>query len=247
MSEAYAELDALDPAADRYTFRNGLEAEIVPLQTRQLFRLLRILTHGAGMALQRNPIDFSRPVDEFGSQLAIMVLVSIPDAEEEALQFISSLVRPAGINRGSNLSKQERERNEAIWARCRKTLDNPDPEDLVDLIQFVIDRDKDHLLDLGKRLWAMAQPYFSKGTTPGLAENPTPEQVAEMTLTPETVTPRLAEPPSVQAGSPPPSTSSPASTGGPTSKSSTSRSGGSARSSTPSAPAAAPDSLPVPG
>lgn len=241
MSEAYAELDALDPAPDRYTFRNGLEAEIVPLQTRQLFRLLRILTHGAGMALQRNPIDFSRPVDEFGSQLAIMVLVSIPDAEEEALQFIQSLVRPAGINRANNLNRQERERNEALWAKMRRTLDNPDPEDLVDIIIFVVDRDKDNLLDLGKRLWAMAQPYFSKGISPGIAENPPAEQVAEMTEI------RLDEPPSVQAGSPPPSTSSPASTDGQMSKSSTSRSGGSGKSSTPSERAVAPDSLPVPG
>lgn len=219
MPDALSEIDDLMPEVTPFKFSNGVQAEVLPLQTRQLFRLLRVLTHGAGVALRNAPLDFTQNIGEFGSQLAMMVVISIPDAEQEFLDFLVSMCRPAGLPEGK-LNRQDRERVEEAWAELRKVLNNPDPNDLIDLVDLIVRRDAAQIQSLGKRLWVMLEPLL-----PAPAKTPELEDQEDESDEPPD------EPPGVQAGSPPPSTSSPPSTGGATTRSSPSRSAASSKSS----------------
>jgi hypothetical protein len=220
--------------ATPFTLSSGREMELLPLKSRQLFRMLKIVTHGARDAMAGGYLDFNLEGGEFGVRLTMLIIMAIPDAEQEALDFVTSMVRPAGLHLAplSQLTKQQRESNEAKWVEFGAAMYNPDPNDLVDIIVKIVEVEADDLQALGKRLWRMAEPFFKTGQDKEpLTAPPTPQQMAEEDG-------QLAEPPgAVLAGSPLPSTSSPATTDGATTPSLTFRSGGSARSRQRSVPA----------
>ena len=96
-----SELDRLDPQPVLCKMSTGFELEIVRMRTRQFFRLLRVLTHGAGPALMQTGLDFKADGAEFASKLLVLVVMSIPDAESEAIQFLTSMCRPAGVTQSA--------------------------------------------------------------------------------------------------------------------------------------------------
>jgi hypothetical protein len=214
------ELDRLDPEPVVVKLSTGLAIEVVRLRTRQFFRLLKVLTHGAGPAVVQAGLDFSAGAEQFASQLLTLVAMSIPDAEQEAIAFLQSMCKPAGLTDRPKLSKQEEEDNEALWEQFRKDTFNPELEDTIDLIEVIVKNEAPELQALGKKLQRMLQLFRATGQDKEQAEpEASPEDLAS------------------QESSPLPSTSSPASTDGPTSTSSTSRSAGSGRSARPRAAA----------
>lgn len=211
---AESEVDRIDPQPTVVKLSTGFPVEVVRLQLRQLFRLLRILTHGAGPALAQ--LDFSTGQEEFGAKLLGMVLMAIPDAEQETIGFLQSMLQPAGLVSGINgkrpaqLSKKEREDDQALWEHFNEELHNPNPFDFVDILEVIIVNEAPDLQSLGKKLrhlWEVAQKAGNFGKP---AETP---EGAEL---------QLPEP------MPNSSISSPTSTGGPTSTSSASPSAESA-------------------
>lgn len=149
-----SELDRIDPQPETCKLSTGLEVEVVRMRTRQFFRLLRVLTHGAGAALSQSGLDFSAPGEEFGQKLLMLVVMSIPDAEQEAIGFFASMCRPVGIvdKPVSQLTKQENEDNQALWTRFNEELHNPDMGDTLDLIEIIIRQEAPELQALGKKL-----------------------------------------------------------------------------------------------
>jgi hypothetical protein len=216
MADDDSELDRLDPQPVAHTLTTGLEVEIVRLRTRQFFRLLRVLTHGAGPAVMRAGLDFKAGGEQFAQQLLTLILMSIPDAEQEAVGFLQSMCKPAGLDDKpeSQLSKKAKEDNTARWAQFNTDLFNPELEDTLDLMEIIIRQEAPELQALGKKLQRMIQMFQATGQDKEPAE-------------PEASQQDLAS----QESSPPPSTSSAASTDGGTGTSSTSRSAVSARSS----------------
>jgi hypothetical protein len=204
-----SELDRLDPEPVICTLSTGLPLEIVRLRTRQFFRLLRVLTHGAGPALMKAGLDFKDNSGEFASKLLMLVIMSIPDAEQEAVAFLQSMCKPAGLTERpeSQLTKQQIAGNKALWEQFNTDLFNPPLDDTLDLIEVIVRQEAPELQALGKKLEQMLALFRKTGQD---KEAPEPE------LTPE----ELAS----QVPSPTSSTSSPTSTAGRTSKSSTSRS-----------------------
>lgn len=220
-----SELDRLDPEPVICKLSTGFQVEVVRLKTRQFFRLLKILTHGAGPAMVRAGLDFKTGGEQFTQQLVLLVIMSIPDAEQDAISFLQSMCKPVGIvdKPDSALTKQQKADNTRLWEEFTQELFNPDPADTLDLIEAVVQREAPELQALGKKLQRMLEMFRATGQDKEPKEpEPTP---AEMSA---------ASP----VSSPPPSTSSPASTDGPTSTSTTSRSAGSAKSSKQPAPAA---------
>lgn len=213
---ADSELDRLDPQPMTLKFSTGFEVEVLRLKTRQFFRLLKILTHGAGPALMQMELDPSDPT-VFGQRLVFLVLMAIPDAENDAILFLSSMCRPVGIRTkpDSQLSKQEKEDNNALWEKFSEELNNPDPDDTLDLVEAIITQEAEDIRSLGKRIASMLQ--LARKT--GAAEEPTPPPPSAQELN------------GSQEASLPPSTSSSTSTAGPTSTSSTSPSAGSGSAS----------------
>jgi len=223
-----SELDRLDPDPVVLTLESGLQVEVVRIKTRQFFRLLKVLTHGAGQALIKSSLDFGTDGAEFAQRMMSLVLISIPDAESETIEFVQSMVRPHGLAPGpqSRLTKQQREANEEKWTDLSAELFNPELDDIVTIVEQVVRQEAADIQALGKRLASLLE--LARKT--GAGQDGTPEETPE---------PEELETAS-QDLSPGPSTSSAPSTDGATNGSSGSRSAASARSPRPSAAAARP-------
>lgn len=225
------ELDRLDPVPVLRTLTTGTTVEVVRLRTRQFFRLLRVLTHGAGPAMMQSNLDFTDEAEQFTSKLLMLVVMSIPDAETEAIAFLQSMCKPHGLvdKPASQLTKAEIEDNQALWEAFNTDLFNPELDDTIDLIEAIVTQEAPELQALGKKLERTFKLFRATGQDREQPEEtPTPEQMAQGSREP----------------SPSPSTSSRTSTGGRTSTSSSSRSAGSGRRSKQPAAAAAMSSTP---
>jgi hypothetical protein len=212
-----SELRALDPTPETVKLVSGVEVEILPLRARQFFKFLRIITHGA-LPVVRDGALFQLDGDlsgtEFTGRLISLVVLSIPDAEDETIEFVQAMCQPAGLAPGRRLNKQDQERNAARWAELDLELANPELDDLITILEAVVKAEAEDIQALGKRLQAM----FSLANRTGQ-------------LSPST-NPQTSPAPNSSADSPEPTTSSPASTAdGPTTSSASSRSAGSARRS----------------
>jgi hypothetical protein len=208
-----SETDRLDPIPQLVDLVSGTKVQVLPLKLRQLFRLMRIITRGGSaylpmlrdaMAIQ----DEDARSDALGTQLIAIALFALPDAEDEAVEFLMSCVEPDGLTPGRD--KAQRAINEQLRRELSEELFNPEPEDAISIIEAVILREKNDLAALGKRLTAA----FTMATKTGqLTEKPAVPSSDSTEQTPE-----LSE------VTPARSTSSRRNTGGRTKKSSTSAS-----------------------
>ena len=144
--------DLIESAPEPLVLSTGTEVLVERLKTRQLMRLMKILTRGAGAALTDLNFDDSTSQDDFVAQLVMTVVFSIPEAEDETIDFVRSMVSPAGLIVGRGLSKNENEINASKFEALDADFDNPELEDLVSVIEAVARNERDHLTALGKRL-----------------------------------------------------------------------------------------------
>lgn len=213
------EIDKLDPVPDTVTLRSGLVVQLESLRARQFFKLLRIITHGALPGMRESGLFDMDGLDsdEFMGRLLSVTLLSIPDAEDETIEFVRSLCYPAGLIERKGLNKQDIERNQTLWEGLDAELENPDLDDLITILEAVVKRESEDIQALGKRLASMFKLAEKTGQIDTSSPNPSES------------TPASSE------DSPAPSTSSPSSTRTRTTKSVTSRSPRSASASRPSA------------
>lgn len=198
------EIDALDPVPESVTLRSGAVVMLEPLRSRQFFKLLRIITHGALPGIREAGLfNFDElDTEEFITKLLSIVILSIPDAEDEAIAFVRSLCYPAGLIERRVLNKQDLERNTALWEALDDELENPDLDDLVTILEATVKREAEDIQALGKRLASLFKLAEKTGQ---LNESSSPSQ-SEST-------------PASSAGSRGRSTSSRRSTGGKTKRS----------------------------
>lgn len=162
-----AEIDALvseDPVLKLPA--SGIEVRILSLKTRQFFRLVKIITRGAGTALQDFRLDASQSQDEFAGKLIAVVLLSVPEAEDEAIQFIQSMVEPVGLIDGPAMTPADRAHNDKLWEPHRFELYNPELEDTVTVLEKIVEREAADIQSLGKRLQAMFKMAQKTGQLP---------------------------------------------------------------------------------
>lgn len=209
------EVDRLDPDPEILTLKCGIEVRLLPLRTRQLFKLMRIITHGAGNTLMNTglALDFNDEPEDFMRKLVTIVMFSIPDAEQEAIDFLQACVEPVGLvdKLPRDMTKAERETNIGLWTELNTELFNPDPLDTLDIVEHIVKSESSDLQALGKRIRQFLELAQRTGQ---LRSGASSEQ-----------TPGSSE------SSPGRSTSSAASTAGKTRASSTSPSAASGRSS----------------
>jgi hypothetical protein len=175
---AETELDILASEPTPLKFSTGFQIEVVRLRTRQVFRLLKVLTQGAGPAL--GTLDFKADAGEFMQRLLALVIISIPEAENAAIGFLASMCRPAGVveSKDRALTKQEKENNQALWVQFNEELNNPEPDDTIDLIEAIITREAPHLQALGKRITLLVSTFTKTGQDKEKAdEPPSPEEL----------------------------------------------------------------------
>lgn len=162
MTTENTEIDTLDPQPTPLALASGTKIEVERLRTRQLMKLLRILTRGAGDLLGSLSIDAETSTEEFAGQLIGAVVISIPEAEDETIEFIQAMVSPLGLV--PVRTKGDREYNAKIGEALYEELQNPELDDLVTIIEQVVRNEAEHILALGKRLAVLLRAQRANST-----------------------------------------------------------------------------------
>jgi hypothetical protein len=160
------DVDVIVSEGDNVVLSSGTQVNIQPLKARQFFKLLRIITHGAGGMILNLKFSGEDTPEEFGAKLLALVGFAIPDAEDEVIDFILSMVKPVGEKTGRTLNKQDREHNKELIDNLIEELYNPELEDLVTIVEAVVTREAEDLQALGKRLMAMFDLAKKTGQVP---------------------------------------------------------------------------------
>lgn len=152
MTTVNADVDTIaSEPSDVITLTTGEKVRVERLKTRQMMSLLKILTRGFGGALSSLFVAEDDSDEEFAGQLLGSMIVSIPEAEEETIDFIKKMVSPADLIEDPR-TKAERGSNEEAYERLGKSLDNPEIEDLFAIMEVIIRTEAPHISQLGKRL-----------------------------------------------------------------------------------------------
>lgn len=177
------DLSILDPETSTLVLPEcGEQVVLIDLKTRQFFRLLKILTRGAGGFLGSMNLNADGPPEVFIQQLLTWTVLSIPEAEEEAIDFIKSMVLPVGLYSGRNLDKRQREQNQVAIDRLAAALDNPELEDTLAIFQAIVTKEGKDIQRLGKKLASMFKLAQQTGqTTP---EPPSPVLITDRSSIP---------------------------------------------------------------
>jgi hypothetical protein len=144
-------LDRLDPLPETLALQSGLEVNVLPLKTRQFFKMLRIVTRGGANVLQAMNLSTDVTDEAFAAQLLGIIVFSIPEAEDEAVAFIQAMVEP--------VRDEDREKFDA-------EMTNPELEDTVSILEVVMRREGSDLKALGKRLMSMMRTAEKAGVAP---------------------------------------------------------------------------------
>lgn len=187
-SAAEKEIEILLAASGELILSTGQQIRIKRLKARQFFALLRIITRGGAKILSTIQWGDIKTPEGFASQMIALIVFSVPEAEEPTIDFIISMVE---------MPVEEEERIALI-----RTLTDLELDDMLDIIETIILREKEDLVGLGKRIKRYADLAQKTGQMPGGKNE---DKVL------------------LEDGQEP-STSSPGSMGGMTKKSSTSRS-----------------------
>ncbi len=163
---AKKDVDVIVDEGDKIVLESGTEVVLVPLKSRQFFKMLRIITHGAGGMLLNFKFSAEDSPEEFGAKLVALLAFAIPDAEDEVFDFLLSMVKPVGLKTGLGLNKQDREKNAELLEAVQLELDNPELGDTLTLIEAIVRREAEDLQALGKRLMAMFDLAKKTGQIP---------------------------------------------------------------------------------
>jgi hypothetical protein len=163
-----SEIDRLDPVGTTVMLTTGLSVSVVRMQTRQLFRLMRILTRGATVesiaALNFKPDASEEEKKVFSAQLLGIVVRAVPEAENETISFLQAMAEPSELIKrqglARSLTKQESEFNAELFRRFGVDLYNPDIEDTLSLLETILSQEAPDIQALGKklsRLWTVVR------------------------------------------------------------------------------------------
>lgn len=167
MTTVNIDVDTIASEPAPLVLSSGLTVLVERLKTRQMMRLMKILTRGAGSALSSLRIGEDADISEFAGQMLATVVFSIPEAEDETIDFVRCMVVPADLNLTPR-TKADREANEARLMALDAEFVNPEIEDLVSVLEQVITTEAPHLVALGKRLALLikAQQKNQEARTP---------------------------------------------------------------------------------
>lgn len=137
---------------------SGTTFSIRQLRLREMLRLLRIVSRGSASALSSIELDFDNP-DEFVQTFVALVVFSIPEAEDETIDFIRSMV---DVAEKSGNDKYDAERRLSLV----EELSNPELEDAITIITAIISHEGRDLAALGKRLRSLLAVANKMGQAP---------------------------------------------------------------------------------
>lgn len=164
------DVEVIVEESDLVELSTGFKVNVLPLKSRQFFKLLRIITHGAGGLLMNLNFSGDDSPEAFGAKLLALVGYAVPDAEDEVIEFLLSITEAEGTKSGRKLTKEDKKTNEELAEQLFEELDNPELEDLLTIIEAIVKREAGDLQALGKRLMAMFDLAKKTGQIPNSGE-----------------------------------------------------------------------------
>lgn len=166
MAKLDRDVEVIVDEGDVVELSTGFKLRVLPLKSRQFFKLMRIITHGAGGLLMNLNFSGDDSPEAFGAKLIALVGYAIPDAEDEVIEFLLSITEANGYKQGRKLTKDEKLANAELTEQLLDELENPELEDLVTLIEAIVTREATDLQELGKRLMKMFDLAKKTGQIP---------------------------------------------------------------------------------
>ena len=158
MTTGNTDLDTISSDPIPLTLESGFEIKIERLKTRALMALLKILTRGAAEVLGTLSFNSESSQEEFTGQLLAAVVLAIPEAEDETVEFIQRMVSPAGIKEG-RLSKAEIQENVELEMTLRNELYDPEIGDLITIVSEIVTNEAPHIRALGNQLGVLLKAF----------------------------------------------------------------------------------------
>lgn len=146
------DVEALAPSPDTVTLESGLVVRVERLRTRGMFKLLKVVTRGGGPILMQMPLDFN-DTEAFVQQFLAVVMMAVPEAEDEAIDFIRAMVTPAEFDENAK-TKAAQQRNRDLIEELVKELEDPEIGDTLEIIMKIVQNEASDIAALGKRLAA---------------------------------------------------------------------------------------------
>lgn len=163
---AKKDVEVIVDEGQKIVLESGTEVVLVPLKSRQFFKMLRIITHGAGGMLLNFKFSANDSAEEFGAKLIALLAFAIPDAEDEVFEFLKSMVEPAALKTGRDLTRTQIADNANLKAELHAELENPELGDTLTLVEAIVKREAEDLQALGKRLMQMFDLAKKTGQVP---------------------------------------------------------------------------------
>lgn len=176
MTTVNNDVDAILAEPQQITLESGLPINVLRIRTRATMSLLKILTRGAGEALATIRFGEGVSQEEFTGQLLGAVILSIPEAEDETIEFINRVVEPANLHTGTRLTAGDKEYNADQEAILAAELDDPSLDDLVTILSEIVKIEGPHIMALGKRLAAILPTALKTEQTKDQPQKPAPKR-----------------------------------------------------------------------
>lgn len=151
------EIDHIDPTPEILTLRSGVQVSVSRVKTIQLLRLVKIFSAGDGIDALMYAYANSDGEEEMMRNVVSSLILAIPNAEKEVVEFIQSLVEPAHLRPRNSRIKEDAVFNENAYLTLSEELSNPDIEDLFMILETVVRKELPEFRSLGKRLLSLAQ------------------------------------------------------------------------------------------
>lgn len=148
-----------------FALSSGTLVVIRPLKLREFLALLRIITRGASFTMGDLDLNFNDE-NSFVQTLLAMTLFAIPEAEDEVIVFVRTVIDPVGLN-------GDKEHDAGMLYALDVEMSNPEMEDAVDILAKVIAAEGADLHALGKRLATMWKVATKMGLTKGIGNKKT--------------------------------------------------------------------------
>lgn len=164
MTTGNTDIDTLASEPTPLTLESGFEIQIERLKMRQLMALLKILTRGAAEVLASLSFSAETSEEDFTGSLIAATILAIPEAEDETVEFIQRMVKPAGIREGGRLTKADIQKNVELEQQLREELDNPELTDLLTIVSEIITAEAPHIRSLGNQLGVLLAAFRKSDT-----------------------------------------------------------------------------------
>lgn len=124
------------------------------LKTREFLMGMRIFARSMGQALPGFQLDMTSN-EALAAQIMALLIVSVPEAIEESIAFVTAIVEPIDGSKSREVAK---------------ALVNPDPGDLLDVIEIAATQEKDEIRELAGKaqaMWGRMSKLYQKGGPSG--------------------------------------------------------------------------------